>query len=469
MSTLLVITAIGRVQHDARNLHKNPTEANKREYDASLAWFQALVGATGTIATIFGAFVLYRNFEVANRNAQIAAKNFNLAEDRLRQDAEKARKDEELAQSRLMTERFSKAVEQLGSDKIEVRLGGIYALERIAQDSDRDHWTIMEVLTAFIREKSPKVKVSQERTQLKALELEKQLGIKFDPMHPLRDELYSQAKRELYDKPIAIDIQAALTVIGRRKEKQRLLEEGKYLDLSNTNLREANLESAYLVGASFRDADLRDANFFEADLSDADLSKANLSGANLLCTDLSHADLSSTSFLIDDNLSGTSFSCVNLSGASLSGVSLREADLSHADLSHADLKSANLDGADLREANLNGADLREADLSYADLREADLDGANFSKANLSGANLSGASLCHVCLSDANLSDADLSDADLNGTDLNGANLREADLCGVKALTDHQLESAKLCQTKLPEGIKLNPDRNCGEVREDKQA
>jgi hypothetical protein len=53
-----------------------------------------------------------------------------------------------------VTDRYTKAVEQLGSDKLEVRIGGIYALERIACDSARDHPTVMDVLTAFIREHS---------------------------------------------------------------------------------------------------------------------------------------------------------------------------------------------------------------------------------------------------------------------------------------------------------------------------
>ena len=53
-----------------------------------------------------------------------------------------------------VTDRYTKAIEQLGSDKLDVRIGGIYALERIARDSPRDHPTVMEVLTAFIREHS---------------------------------------------------------------------------------------------------------------------------------------------------------------------------------------------------------------------------------------------------------------------------------------------------------------------------
>jgi hypothetical protein len=53
-----------------------------------------------------------------------------------------------------VTDRYTKAIEQLGSDKLDVRIGGIYALERIARDSARDHPVVMEVLTAFIREHS---------------------------------------------------------------------------------------------------------------------------------------------------------------------------------------------------------------------------------------------------------------------------------------------------------------------------
>ena len=46
-----------------------------------------------------------------------------------------------------VTDRYTKAIEQLGSDKLDVRVGGIYALERIARDSARDRPVVMEVLT----------------------------------------------------------------------------------------------------------------------------------------------------------------------------------------------------------------------------------------------------------------------------------------------------------------------------------
>jgi len=51
-----------------------------------------------------------------------------------------------------ITDRYTKAIEQLGSDKLDVRLGGVYALERIALDSQRDQLTVVQVLSAFVRE-----------------------------------------------------------------------------------------------------------------------------------------------------------------------------------------------------------------------------------------------------------------------------------------------------------------------------
>src|SRR6516225_2261792 len=72
-----------------------------------------------------------------------------------RRAVEAAQRTVELTERGQVTERYTKAIEQLGSDKgLDVRIGGIYALERIARDSAKDHPTVMEVLAAFIREHS---------------------------------------------------------------------------------------------------------------------------------------------------------------------------------------------------------------------------------------------------------------------------------------------------------------------------
>jgi uncharacterized protein YjbI with pentapeptide repeats len=55
------------------------------------------------------------------------------------------------ATERRVTELYTKAVEQLGSDKAPVRLGGLYALERLAQDNPTQRQTIANVLCAYLR------------------------------------------------------------------------------------------------------------------------------------------------------------------------------------------------------------------------------------------------------------------------------------------------------------------------------
>ena len=54
-----------------------------------------------------------------------------------------------------LAERFAQSVDQLASENIELRLGGIYALERIAQGSETDYWPVMEILTTYYPEYIP--------------------------------------------------------------------------------------------------------------------------------------------------------------------------------------------------------------------------------------------------------------------------------------------------------------------------
>jgi uncharacterized protein YjbI with pentapeptide repeats len=229
-----------------------------------------------------------------------------------------------------ITDRFTKAIEQLGdTTNLAKRLGGIYVLERIAKDSPKDHWTIMEVLTAYVRENAP---WKEERGQL-----------------PLA---FTDAKHQPMRPPT--DIQAILTVLGRRT--LRYEKEEHHLDLHGTDLRGADLSGAHLEGA-----DLSGAHLEGADLGRAQLRGADLSGAHL-----------ERAFLGE---------------AQLERAYLREAQLEGADLGRAQLR-----GADLREAQLKGAHLWEAQLERAHLREAQLEGAFLGSAQLEGAFLGSAQL-----------------------------------------------------------------------------
>jgi hypothetical protein len=49
-------------------------------------------------------------------------------------------------------ERFSRAVGQLGTDSIDVRLGGLYELEQLARQTPERRLVIIDVVAAFIHE-----------------------------------------------------------------------------------------------------------------------------------------------------------------------------------------------------------------------------------------------------------------------------------------------------------------------------
>jgi len=175
-----------------------------------------------------------------------------------------------------ITDLYTKAIDQLGSDHLDVRLGGIYALERIARDSPRDHPAVMEILAAYVRART------QQREPLES------------------------------DAHIPEDVQAALTVIGRRNDR---FDTGP-VDLSRTNLAGAKLSAASLVRGILTEVDWTNADLAYANLAYADLARANLTGAHL-------------------------------AGANLTGANLTNADLTNADLTNAILTNADLTGTRL--------------------------------------------------------------------------------------------------------------------------
>ena len=105
--------------------------------------------------------------------------------------------------------RFSTAIEQLGSPLLTVRLGGIYALERIAGDSKRSHWTIMEVLCAFLRT------VAERRAEAERIPV----GSRTSTTAASAAENNGDEDEKPPPTATPTDIQATLEVINRRKRK----------------------------------------------------------------------------------------------------------------------------------------------------------------------------------------------------------------------------------------------------------
>src|SRR5215472_9400347 len=118
----------------------------------------------GGAAVLIGAALAYLQFTEQQRTSQ-------------RQFTQQQQASRDL----LVSNQVGKGFELLGNDKVVVRLGGIYALEGVMNHSDQYHQPVLEALSAFVREGTPKGAVNNNP---------------------------------------ATDIQAALTVIGRRSEPE---------------------------------------------------------------------------------------------------------------------------------------------------------------------------------------------------------------------------------------------------------
>jgi hypothetical protein len=187
-------------------------------------------------------------------------------------DIWKGWQDISLATDAQFTDRFVRAVEMLGNPLEPVRLGGIYALQRLARDSVTDRSTIRETLAAFVR-----------------------LTSTSDPPEEL--EVPGE------------DVRAVIKVLGAS-------------DLQGAE--PANLESANLIevpmrGCIFRNANLRYAGLFKANLMGADLEGADLEGANLNMADLQGANLANV------NLQGAEIEGANFKGATIAKATLEKA------------------------------------------------------------------------------------------------------------------------------------------------
>jgi hypothetical protein len=230
---------------DPAKRHELQDSRLKLQNDARTTLLQGL----GGLAVLVGVFFSYRQLQHNRRQ--------------LEHSIQASREQHALSRQGQITERLTRAVDQLGHHSLDVRLGGIYALERIANDSPEDQAPVAEVLSAFVRGHAPWPPARNEQPPADA---------------PL------EAARPL--PQWAPDVQAALTVLGRCERPRG---GARRLDLTNTDLRlallgDANLQHTDLTGARLQGADL-----YRAQLQGTKLVGARLQGAYLVAAQLRDA------------------------------------------------------------------------------------------------------------------------------------------------------------------------------------
>jgi uncharacterized protein YjbI with pentapeptide repeats len=292
-----------------------------------------------------------------------------------------AQKQVDVAEQGQITDRLNKAVEGLGAEKtvkdagkettkpnLEVRIGAIYALERIAQDSLRDHIQIMEILCAYIRENAPLRKTPKNPFQIWEEETAEDPNAD-KPKMPDWSEMLSWATKLPQPRT---DIQVALEVIGRRKSRQITVERsatvrgsevGYRLDLREVCLQAADLGELEFSYARFDNSQMQGATLTKAELRGALLRGAWLHGAFLLGAVLQKANLGNA------RLEGSVLMNTQFQGAELRGVKLQGSTLLAAKLHGANLEWLVLDvSTAFALASLNGTALRQIDLTESKIK-----------------------------------------------------------------------------------------------------
>ena len=208
--------------------------------------------------------------------------------------AETAQHQAEIARHSLLNERYQRGAEMLGSEILSARLGGIYALQQLAEDyPEQYHLRVMRLFCGFVRLPT------------------RENGIEFGPE--------TNEEQDRGPQTLRADVQDVMQAIAARSPAGIELERKEEIKLY---LRDAYLSALQLQGANLAYAWLTNANLSCAVLPHSDLSYARLRIANLSGAKLRNADLSEAVFW-GANLCGAVLRNAILSGADFCGTGAR--------------------------------------------------------------------------------------------------------------------------------------------------
>ena len=188
-----------------------------------------------------------------------------------------------LAQQGQITDRFNKAIDHLGDDKTAVRLGGIYALARIAADSPRDASTVVEIFASFLRESTPALAAT-----------------------------------------MPVDVRTTFGILGGAEWARGTVIDLRGCKFSGLQGERLDFSNALLDGAVFRECRLPETRFDGASLVGADFSESYLRqcgfrGCNCTVTEFTDASLRGADFA-EANVFGARFGTASLLGATFDGA-----------------------------------------------------------------------------------------------------------------------------------------------------
>ncbi|MBY5988354.1 pentapeptide repeat-containing protein [Roseovarius atlanticus] len=261
---------------------------------------------------------------------------------------------------------------QLTEPNLEVRVGAVYALKRIAEDSPRDRVTILDILCSYVRQNAPGSEAIESPHQVfnelsggwadtppmnahqifRSARYAAANTIGVDPTE-LNQETLEQWSRTLPEP--RIDVQTAITAIGSIKQEFYEIRAKYAPDLRQTNLQNIRLEGDF-SNSSFRGAKL-DNSIFIGTFVNTTMTECSLQNIRTVNCDFTHSDF------LGSILSGAFFGASNCAKCSF-----RLATLTYTNFNGANLTLSDFFGADAEDVYCHA----NADASYSRFSRAKL-------------------------------------------------------------------------------------------------
>ena len=242
-----------------------------------------------------------------------------------------------LAERESLDARYQKGADMLSSENISTRIGGVYALKRLAVNHPKEfHIQVMELLCAFVRNPY-KAEDSEESDS----------------------EDFTAAVETIIhrsDDAIAIEEASRPTPEKAFPDHRRTIEEGFRVNLKDADLSQAALSHAKLRGAVLDNVTMPrfvcdDADFSGSSMSDCKINHAMFFSAAFDKAQMNFADMSKSSFFdcsFVETEMGVDLSESSLEGANLCGASFSAANLTNTKLENADLSGTIFERLDLK-------------------------------------------------------------------------------------------------------------------------
>lgn len=298
-------------------------------------------------------------------------------------------------ENNLILQQFSKASELFtNTDNIAARLSGIYLFEKIMNNNVEYHWQIVELLTAYLREKRNNhkydVEISKKSDHQNIINDEDTdtdyytIIVDFDVDE--NDEVHEITK-SYYRVPIEKDIQAIITILGRRNRKIELdIDTGKRIE---------ELYSEFLSAVKKKDdREIKRKRRILDNLKTIDLSNVNLYGADLSNTHFEHSHCFSTHF-VKSNCFAAHFEMSAFYDSHFENSYCKEIHFENTYFNQTHFENADLEKAFFKTTNLISSYFQNASCYKTYFTDTILNEVNFENGSFGKASFKN-SLCYNC-------------------------------------------------------------------------